>query len=120
MTFFLLQVFNGVTFGMLLFLLATGLTLTLGLMKIANLAHGSFYMLGGYIGFSVAAFTGNFFFGLLAAMIAIWFLGIVMYRGLLQQKFAQEEQSQLLLCFGIILIVSDVCLWIWTGFPELD
>jgi branched-chain amino acid transport system permease protein len=94
MTFVLLQVFNGVTFGMLLFLLATGLTLTLGLMKVANLAHGSFYMLGGYIGFSVSLYTGNFFLGLLASVFSIWILGMLMYRGLLQQRFAQEEQSQ--------------------------
>jgi branched-chain amino acid transport system permease protein len=118
MNFVLIQVFNGVTFGMLIFLLATGLTLTLGLMKVANLAHGSFYMLGGYIGYSVSIYTGNFFLGLLASVFSIWILGLLMYRGLLQQRFAQEEQSQILLCFGIILIVSDLSLWIWTGFPK--
>jgi branched-chain amino acid transport system permease protein len=118
MNFVVIQVFNGVTFGMLLFLLATGLTLTLGLMKIANLAHGSFYMLGGYIGFSVVTVTGNFMAGLLAALVSIWLLGMLMYRGLLQQRFAREEMSQMLLCFGVILIVSDLSLWIWTGYPK--
>jgi branched-chain amino acid transport system permease protein len=118
MNFIILQVFNGITFGMLIFLLATGLTLTLGLMNVANLAHGSFYMLGGYIGFSVALYTGNFFLGLLGSMISIWVGGMIMYRGLLQQHFAKEELSQMLLCFGVILIVSDLCLWIWGGYPK--
>jgi len=99
MDFIIVQIFNGVTFGMLIFLLATGLTLTLGLMNIANLAHGSFYMLGGYIGFTIALHTGNFFLGFLASMVSIWL-------------------SQMLLCFGIILIISDLCLWVWGGFPK--
>ena len=116
--FIALQIFNGVTFGMLIFLLATGLTLTLGLMNVANLAHGSFYMLGGYIGFSVALYTGNFFLGLLASIFSIWIGGMLMYRGLLQQRFAKGELSQMLLCFGVILIVSDLCLWLWGGYPK--
>ncbi len=118
MDFIIVQIFNGVTFGMLIFLLATGLTLTLGLMNIANLAHGSFYMLGGYIGFTVALHTGNFLLGFLASMVSIWLVGMLAYRGLLQQRFARGELSQMLLCFGIILIISDLCLWIWGGFPK--
>jgi branched-chain amino acid transport system permease protein len=118
MNFIIIQVFNGVTFGMLLFLLATGLTITLGLMNVANLAHGSFYMLGAYVGFSVALHTGNFFLGLLASMFSIWIVGMLTYQGLLKQRFAKEELSQMLLCFGIILIVSDMCLWIWGGYPK--
>ncbi len=118
MNFIIIQIFNGVTFGMLLFLLATGLTITLGLMNVANLAHGSYYMLGGYIGFSFALYAGNFFIGLLASMFSIWVLGILTYRGLLKQRFAKEELSQMLLCFGIILIISDLCLWIWGGYPK--
>lgn len=103
---------------MLLFLLATGLTLTLGLMQVANLAHGSYYLLGGYIGFTVAHYTGSFFLGLLASLFSIWIAGMLVYRGLLQQRFARDELSQMLLCFGIILIVSDLCLWVWTGYPK--
>ncbi len=118
MDFIIVQIFNGVTFGMLIFLLATGLTLTLGLMNIANLAHGSFYMLGGYIGFTIALHTGNFFLGFLASMVSIWLVGMLAYRGLLQQRFARGELSQMLLCFGIILIISDLCLWVWGGFPK--
>jgi branched-chain amino acid transport system permease protein len=118
MNFIIIQIFNSLTFGMLLFLLATGLTLTLGLMKIANLAHGSYYMLGGYIGFTIAHYTGNFLLGLLASLFSIWIVGMLVYRGLLQQRFARDELAQMLLCFGIILIVSDLCLWVWTGYPK--
>jgi branched-chain amino acid transport system permease protein len=118
MNFIIIQIFNSLTFGMLLFLLATGLTLTLGLMQVANLAHGSYYLLGGYIGFTVAHYTGSFFLGLLASLFSIWIAGMLVYRGLLQQRFARDELSQMLLCFGIILIVSDLCLWVWTGYPK--
>jgi branched-chain amino acid transport system permease protein len=118
MNFIIIQIFNSLTFGMLLFLLATGLTLTLGLMQVANLAHGSYYLLGGYIGFTVAHYTGSFFLGLLASLFSIWIVGMLVYRGLLQQRFARDELSQMLLCFGIILIVSDLCLWVWTGYPK--
>jgi len=85
MNFIIIQIFNSLTFGMLLFLLATGLTLTLGLMNVANLAHGSYYLLGGYIGFTVAHYTGNFFLGFLASLFSIWIVGMLVYRGLLQQ-----------------------------------
>ena len=61
MGFIITQTINGVVFGMLLFLLAAGLTLMLGVMRIVNLAHGSYYLLGGYIGYSIAKHTNSFF-----------------------------------------------------------
>ncbi len=117
MAFVLTQTINGVVFGMLLFLLAAGLTLMLGTMRIVNLAHGSFYLLGGYIGYTVAQQTHNFFLACLAGLISIGILGVVTYKTVLEKKFASETLAQVLLTFGMLLIISDVCRWVWGGNP---
>jgi len=116
MTFFITQAINGIVFGMLLFLLAAGMTLILGTMRIVNLAHGSFYLLGGYIGYSVAQYTQSFTLACLAA-VAIAVLGIITYKTLFEKKFARETVAQVLITFGMLLIISDVCRWIWGGNP---
>src|SRR5215204_5461834 len=69
------QLLNGLTFAALLFVVASGFTLIFGLLRIVNLAHGSLYLLGGYVGYSVAARTGSFAFAAVAAMAAIAFCG---------------------------------------------
>ncbi len=117
MAFVLTQTINGVVFGMLLFLLAAGLTLMLGTMRIVNLAHGSFYLLGGYIGYTVAQRTHNFFLACLAGLVSIGILGILTYKTVLEKRFAKETLAQVLLTFGMLLIISDVCRWIWGGNP---
>jgi branched-chain amino acid transport system permease protein len=117
MAFVLTQTINGVVFGMLLFLLAAGLTLMLGTMRIVNLAHGSFYLLGGYIGYTVAQRTHNFFLACLAGLFSIGILGILTYKTVLEKRFAKETLAQVLLTFGMLLIISDVCRWIWGGNP---
>jgi len=116
MTFFITQAINGIVFGMLLFLLAAGMTLILGTMRIVNLAHGSFYLLGGYIGYSVAQYTHSFVLACFAA-VAIAVLGIISYKTLFEKKFARETVAQVLITFGMLLIISDVCRWIWGGNP---
>lgn len=117
MEFFLTQTINGVVFGMLLFLLATGLTLMLGTMRILNLAHGSFYLLGGYIGYSIAKYTHSFILACLGGLLAINILGMITYKLILEKRFARETLSQVLITFGMLLIISDVCRWIWGGSP---
>jgi len=117
MAFVLTQTINGVVFGMLLFLLAAGLTLMLGTMRIVNLAHGSFYLLGGYIGYTVAQRTHNFFLACLAGIVSIGLLGVLTYKTVLEKKFAKETLAQVLLTFGMLLIISDVCRWVWGGNP---
>jgi branched-chain amino acid transport system permease protein len=117
MTFVLTQTINGVVFGMLLFLLAAGLTLMLGTMRIVNLAHGSFYLLGGYVGYTIAQRTNNFFLACLGGLLAIAILGVVTYKAVLEKRFAREVLAQVLLTFGMLLIISDVCRWIWGGNP---
>ena len=116
MTFWLIQVFNGISFGMLLFLLASGLSLIFGLMGIVNLAHGSFYILGAYVAVSVVAATGSFLFGLAAGTAAVVAVGCGLHRGLLH-RFHGRELPQVLLTLGFLFLVSDVTVWIWGGNP---
>jgi branched-chain amino acid transport system permease protein len=117
MEFFISQTVNGVVFGMLLFLLAAGLTLILGTMRIVNLAHGSFYLLGGYVGYTVFQHTGSFLLAALGGVVAIGVLGIVVYKLLFERLFARETLAQVLITFGMLLIISDVCRWVWGGSP---
>src|SRR5918996_2379701 len=96
MTFWVVQTLNGVSFGMLLFLLAAGLSLIYGLMKVLNLTHGSFYLLGGYVGLAVIHGTGSFILAALAGSFAIAAIGILMERFLLRRLHLQELPQALL------------------------
>ncbi len=116
MEFIAIQFLNGASFGMLLFLVAAGFTITYGLMRFLNLAHGSFYALGGYIGYGIARYTGNFFLGIVAGAVAIGILGMLLQYGLFQRNFAQRPSAQVLLTFGLIFIIADLTLWGWGGF----
>ena len=102
---------------MLLFLLAAGLSLIFGLMKILNLAHGSYYALGTYVALSVVGWTGSFLLAAVAGTATVVVLGILMERVFLR-RLPREELPQALLTFGFLLIVGDVSLWIWGGTPQ--
>ncbi|SEC98108.1 amino acid/amide ABC transporter membrane protein 1, HAAT family [Rhizobiales bacterium GAS188] len=117
MTFWLIQILNGLSYGMVLFLLSSGLSVIFGLMRFINLAHGSFYLLGGYIGLTLIDATGSFWLALLAAPLAVGLLSIALQRFLLQ-RVQKNELAQVLLTFGVLLIVSDLALWIWGGLPQ--
>ncbi len=117
MNFWVLQTLNGISFGMLLFLLASGLSLIYGLMKILNLAHGSFYLLGGYAGLVVVQKTGSFLLAVAAATFAIVLIGVLMERFLLRRLHLQE-MPQTLLTFGFLFIFSDLAMLIWGSNPE--
>lgn len=116
MEFVVTQTINGVVFGMLLFLLAAGLTLILGTMEIVNLAHGAYYLLGGYIGYSIFNHTGSFVLACFGGAL-IGVLGIITYNTVLEKRFARGPLAQVLLTFGMVFIISDVCRWIWGGVP---
>jgi branched-chain amino acid transport system permease protein len=116
-SFVLIQVLNGISFGMLLFLLAAGLSLIYGVMRILNLAHGSFYLLGAYVALSVVQWTGSLAIAALVGTAVVTLVGIVMERVLLR-RLPREELPQALLTFGILLIVGDLALWIWGGTPQ--
>ena len=117
MNFWIIQILNGVSFGMLLFLLAAGLSLIFGLMKVLNLAHGSYYLLGGYLGLTVLRFTDSFLLALLGAALGITLLGILMERWILRRIYG-EPLRQALLTFGFLFIFADIALWIWGGNPQ--
>jgi branched-chain amino acid transport system permease protein len=117
MNFWIIQILNGVSFGMLLFLLAAGLSLIFGLMKVLNLAHGSYYLLGGYLGLTVLRFTDSFLLALLGAALGITVLGILMERWILRRIYG-EPLRQALLTFGFLFIFADIALWIWGGNPQ--
>jgi branched-chain amino acid transport system permease protein len=114
MNSFILQTFNGISYAALLFLLASGFTLTFGLMRIVNMAHGAYYLLGGYIGLSVAKATGNFGFALIAGGVAAALLGFMADKVLIKRA-GDNHLSQVLITVGLAYVVGDVTLKIWGG-----
>ena len=109
-----LQVLNGLTFAALLFVVASGFTLIFGLLRIVNLAHGALYLLGGYVGFTVAAQTGSFILGGVTALAAAAAAGWVLYEGLL--RFVQgHDLRQVLLTLGVAFVTNDLALVVWGG-----
>jgi branched-chain amino acid transport system permease protein len=117
MTVWAVHTLNGVSFGMLLFLLAAGLSLIFGLMKILNLTHGSYYLLAGYIGLTVIRATGSFVLAVVVATAAVTLIGALMERFFLR-RFHLDELAQTLLTFGFLFIFADLALWIWGGNPQ--
>ncbi|HTS93185.1 MAG TPA: branched-chain amino acid ABC transporter permease [Stellaceae bacterium] len=117
MNFWSIQLLNGLSLAMVLFLLSAGLSVIFGLMRIINLAHGSFYLIGGYIGLTVIERSGSFWFGLAIAPILVGLLGVILQR-LLLRRVQHDELSQVLLSFGVLLVCSDVALTLWGGLPQ--
>src|SRR3954467_14067763 len=102
--FFLIQILNGVQYGLLLFLVASGLTLVFGIMGIINLAHGSFYMVGAYLTWWLTEATGSLWLAIpLAIPIAILF-GILLETSLFKRLYQRDHLYQVLLTYGLILV----------------
>jgi len=114
MTSAILQAINGVSLAALLFLLASGFTLSFGLMRVVNMAHGAYYLLGGYIGLSVARATGSFALALAAGGLAVVVLGYLVDRFLLRRT-GENHLAQVLLTVGVAFVIGDVALRIWGG-----
>ncbi|HEX9183426.1 MAG TPA: branched-chain amino acid ABC transporter permease [Burkholderiales bacterium] len=114
MTGAILQAINGVSLAALLFLLASGFTLSFGLMRVVNMAHGAYYLLGGYIGLAVALKTGSFALALVAGGAAIAVLGFFIDRFLIRRT-GENHLAQVLLTVGIAFILGDVALKLWGG-----
>lgn len=115
--FFLVQLMNGLSFGALLFLLASGFTLVFGLMRIVNLAHGALYLAGGYVGIVAATATGSYVLALAAGATAAGMLGLVTERFLLR-RVRGKELPEVLLTVGIALVIADINLAIFGGNPQ--
>ncbi|HKA60822.1 MAG TPA: branched-chain amino acid ABC transporter permease, partial [Methylomirabilota bacterium] len=109
------QALNGLSYGVLLFLLSVGLTLIFGMLDVVNLAHGAFYMLGAYAGLATIAATGNFWLALVVAPLAVGVIGAVMERLVLRPLYVRSPLDQVLLTFGFIYLFEDVVKWIWGG-----
>jgi branched-chain amino acid transport system permease protein len=110
----LLQAINGVSFATLLFLVASGFTLSFGLMRVVNMAHGAYYLLGGYIGLTVTRLTGNFTLAIVAGGVAVAVLGLFIDRFLIR-RVGENHLAQVLLTVGIAFVIGDVALWMWGG-----
>jgi branched-chain amino acid transport system permease protein len=116
MSFWLLLAVNSVAFGGLLFLLSAGFSLIFGLMRIPNLMHGSFFMLGAYIGVTILDRGQNFWLAALASGAVVAVIGGLIERFLLR-RLAGQELPQVLLTLGLSFIVADLCLMVWSGDP---
>ena len=113
------QTLNGLQFGLMLFLLAAGLTLVFGIMDMINLAHGSLYMAGAYVAAAVTQASGSFVVGIGAAMLGTAILGALLEVILLRQLYARNHLAQVLATFALILIANEVVRMIWGVQPVL-
>lgn len=110
---------NGLQFGLMLFLLAAGLTLVFGIMDFINLAHGSLYMAGAYFAASFTSLTGSFWLGLLLATIATAVLGAILEMSVLRRLYQRDHLSQVLATFALILIFNEGARMIWGAQPVM-
>jgi branched-subunit amino acid ABC-type transport system permease component len=112
-TFYFLQALNGCAYGMLLFLLAAGLSLIFGLMEVVNLAHGGLYLLGAYFGLSLVRWTGSFWLALAAAPLLTAVAGFLLEWPFLRPLYRRTHLDQILLTFGFAFVLTDVTRWVW-------
>jgi branched-chain amino acid transport system permease protein len=111
------QVLNGLQFGVMLFLMAAGLTLIFGVMGLINLAHGSLYMIGAFAAAAVAGATGSFLLALVAAMAAAAMAGVLIELVVIRRLYATDHLDQVLATFALILIASEGTRWLFGSFP---
>ncbi len=106
---------DSLSLAMLLFVLSAGLSITFGLMRIINMAHTSFYLLGGYVGIAVWTQTRSFWLAVVVGAVGMAVAGLVLYSGFLRRFSKEDELPQVLLTFGVLLILADVALIAWGG-----
>lgn len=111
--FFLIQVLNGLQYGLLLFLVASGLTLIFGIMGIINLAHGSFYMVGAYLAWSLSQQTGSLLAAFALGIVLTVALGLLLEWLLFRHLYARDHLYQVLLTYGLILVFEELRSLIW-------
>jgi branched-chain amino acid transport system permease protein len=107
------QCLNGLQLGLLLFLLAAGLTVVFGIMDLVNLAHGSLYMMGAYFGATFCAATGSFVIGALLALLATWLLGVLLELVALRPLYGRDHLDHVLGTFGLILFFNELVRLLW-------
>jgi branched-chain amino acid transport system permease protein len=104
----LIQILNSVQYGLLLFLVASGLTLIFGIMGVINLAHGSFYLIGAYLAFSLAQWTGSLWTALPLGILVAFALGLLLEVSLISRLYRRDHLYQVLLTFGLILVFEEM------------
>lgn len=114
---FLEQLFNGLNYGLLLFLIAAGLSLVFGVMHLINLAHGSFFMLGAFAAAACAALTGSFFLALLLSLLGCFVISMVVERVIIRHLYGRSHLDQVLATFGLILFFNEAIRWLSGGAP---
>jgi branched-chain amino acid transport system permease protein len=111
------QILNGLQFGVMLFLMAAGLTLIFGVMGLINLAHGSFYMIGAFACAAAAAWSGSFWLGLVASLAAAAAAGAIVELLVIRRLYDRDHLDQVLATFALILIFSEGTRWLFGSFP---
>ncbi len=110
---FLIQLLNGVQYGLLLFLVASGLTLVFGIMGVINLAHGSFYMIGAYLAWSLTEHLGNLWSAIAVGVVLTVVLGMFLEWLLIRKLYARDHLYQVLLTYGLILVFEELRSVVW-------
>ena len=111
---FLNAVFNGITLGSLYFLVASGFTLIFGLMRNVNLAHGSLYLFGGYIGYAISTWTGSWVLGFIVAFVGVALLGVVL-QIVVFRRMEGQDLRQTMVTIGLSIVFADLMLWVFGG-----
>src|SRR4051812_2493801 len=111
---FLNALFNGITLGGLYFLVASGFTLIFGLMRNVNLAHGSIYLFGGYIGYKTVEWTGSWLFSFVVAFVAAALLGVIL-QVVVFRRMEGQDLRQTLVTIGLSIVFADLMLWVFGG-----
>lgn len=114
---FLEQLLNGVNYGLMLFLIAAGLSLVFGVMHLINLAHGSLYMIGAFATVAVTSWSGNFWVGAAAGTAAAFLTGLVIERVVVRPLYSRSHLDQVLATFGLILFFNELLRWLSGGTP---
>jgi branched-chain amino acid transport system permease protein len=114
MKLFLLTFLNGLTLAALYFLVASGFSLVFGLMRNVNLAHGSLYLLGAYVGYSVIGWTGSWYLGVAAGFLGMALVGLILQL-LIFRHMEGQDMRQTMVTIGLSIVLADIMLWIWSG-----
>ncbi len=115
MSLFLSQVFNGLALGVLLALIAAGLTIIYGTLGVINFAHGALFVVGAYAGFSVFSATGSFVLAVIGAAVVAMVVGLIMERGLIKRFYHRPHEDQILVTFGISIVIVEIIRGIYGG-----
>src|ERR1700692_1399382 len=116
-TLLIVQILNGLQFGVLLFLVAAGLTLVFGVMNFINLAHGVQYMLGAYFAVMFYAMTGNFLIALILALLAALAFGLLLEFAIFRHLYDRDHLDQVIATFGVIMFLNQGVKFVWGAAP---